>query len=222
MEGRHGGGRRSGQARGPRRRGRHRLDRAHAPRSAGALRPGRGARAASVARSRSSASCLAETVPVLLVDFEHLMGYLDEVVDACEPDEDPRDMKGWYRSKLLEDDGAIDRIQRNLRDKASACLAATQRRANPWLPRSATSNSARTRCATRHSTKRTCRSGVVPLRAHAGRCWQRAREASWPIVGAARPPRCPRNSWARLVRAMGYGLAVFLAAQHRADVRATA
>ena len=60
----------------------------------------------------------AETVPVVLVDFEHLMGYLDEVVDTCEPDGDPRDMKGWYRSKLLQDDGAIDRIQRTLRDKA--------------------------------------------------------------------------------------------------------
>lgn len=60
----------------------------------------------------------ADTVPVELVDFEHLMGYLDDVVDACEPYGDPQDMKGWYRSKLLEDDGAIDRVQRSLRDKA--------------------------------------------------------------------------------------------------------
>jgi len=50
-----------------------------------------------------------------LVDFEHLMGYLDKVVDACEPEGDPRHMKSWYRGELLRDDGAIDRILRNLR-----------------------------------------------------------------------------------------------------------
>ena len=55
---------------------------------------------------------------VELVDFEHLMGYLDEVVDACEPAGDPYNMKSWYRSELLRDDGAIDRIFRNLREKA--------------------------------------------------------------------------------------------------------
>ena len=46
------------------------------------------------------------------------MGYLDEVVDASEPAGDPHNMKGWYRSELLRDDGAIDRIFRNLREKA--------------------------------------------------------------------------------------------------------
>ena len=51
-----------------------------------------------------------------LVDMEHLTrDYLDEVVDACEPEGDPHDMKGWYRSELLRDDGAIDRIWTNLR-----------------------------------------------------------------------------------------------------------
>jgi hypothetical protein len=53
-----------------------------------------------------------------LVDFEHLNGYLEDVVDACEPPGDPADMKGWYRCELLNDDGAIDRIWRNLRRKA--------------------------------------------------------------------------------------------------------
>lgn len=52
---------------------------------------------------------------VELVDFEHLMEYLDDVVDACEPEGDPHDMKGWYRNELLRDDGAIDKIWRNLR-----------------------------------------------------------------------------------------------------------
>jgi hypothetical protein len=60
----------------------------------------------------------ADTQAVELVDFEHLMGYLEDVVDACDPD-DIRDMKGWFRGELLNDDGAIDRILRNLRWKAS-------------------------------------------------------------------------------------------------------
>jgi hypothetical protein len=38
------------------------------------------------------------------------------VVDACEPAGDPRDIKGRYRTELLSDDGAIDRIWRKLRD----------------------------------------------------------------------------------------------------------
>lgn len=52
---------------------------------------------------------------VVLVDLEHLMGYLEKVVDACEPDGDPHDWKSWYRSELLSDDRAIDRIWLKLR-----------------------------------------------------------------------------------------------------------
>ncbi len=59
------------------------------------------------------------TVPVVLVDFEHVMGYLDAVVDACEPEGDPRDWKGWYRHALLRDDAAIDTIWRKLRRLAA-------------------------------------------------------------------------------------------------------
>ena len=55
------------------------------------------------------------TIPVVLVDLEHLLGYLDEVVDACHPDGDPHDWKGWYRGRLLRDDAAIDQIWRKLR-----------------------------------------------------------------------------------------------------------
>ena len=51
---------------------------------------------------------------VELVDFEHCAGYLDNVVDACDP-EDTHDMKSWYRGVLLDDDNGIDRIQDNLR-----------------------------------------------------------------------------------------------------------
>jgi hypothetical protein len=50
-----------------------------------------------------------------LVDFEHLMGYLEDVVDACEEPGDPHNWKRWYRMELLGDDSAIDRIWRKLR-----------------------------------------------------------------------------------------------------------
>lgn len=55
---------------------------------------------------------------VELVDLEHLMEYLEDVVDACEPEGDPHDWKGWYRNELLRDDGAIDKIWRKLRGLA--------------------------------------------------------------------------------------------------------
>jgi hypothetical protein len=55
---------------------------------------------------------------VQLVDLEHLMEYLDDVVDTCEPPGDPNDWKGWYRSQLLRDDHAIDTIWRKLHDLA--------------------------------------------------------------------------------------------------------
>jgi hypothetical protein len=56
----------------------------------------------------------ADVEVVELVDFEHVARYLDNVVDACDP-EDAHDMKSWYRSVLLDDDNGIDRIQHNLR-----------------------------------------------------------------------------------------------------------
>ena len=55
-----------------------------------------------------------------LVDFEHLAKYyLDKVVETCEPKGDPNHMKDWFRGELLRDDRAIDRIWRNLRDRAT-------------------------------------------------------------------------------------------------------
>jgi hypothetical protein len=68
---------------------------------------------------RAMPEALARALPMvkprLLTDFEHLMGYLSNVVDACEPDGDPYDWKGWYRNELLRDDRAIDRIWLKLR-----------------------------------------------------------------------------------------------------------
>ena len=71
---------------------------------------------------RALPEALARTLPanttrVNLVDLEHLMGYLDKVVDACEPAGDPHNVKRWYRGELLRDDSAIDRIWRGLREK---------------------------------------------------------------------------------------------------------
>lgn len=66
-----------------------------------------------LARALPSTTTLCE-----LVDFEHLVKYyLDEVVDACEPEGDPYKMKSWYRQQLLGHDDAIDRIFRSLREK---------------------------------------------------------------------------------------------------------
>jgi hypothetical protein len=59
------------------------------------------------------------TISVELVDFEHLMGYLEDVVDACAPAGDPDDWKGWYRNALLRDDAAINHIWRRLRRLAA-------------------------------------------------------------------------------------------------------
>jgi hypothetical protein len=58
----------------------------------------------------------ANTVVRELVDFEHVAGYLDAVVDATQPAGDPHDWKAWYRYELLRDDRAIDRIWRKLRE----------------------------------------------------------------------------------------------------------
>ena len=57
----------------------------------------------------------ANTAVNQLVDFEHLIDYLDKVVDTCEPAGDPKDWKGRYRTQLLDDDSAIDRIWSKLR-----------------------------------------------------------------------------------------------------------
>lgn len=57
----------------------------------------------------------ANVKPREVTDFEHTVGYLEDVVDACEPAGDPHDWKGWYRSELLRDDAAIDRIWIKLR-----------------------------------------------------------------------------------------------------------
>jgi len=66
-----------------------------------------------------------------LVDFEHLMGYLEDVVDACEPPGDPRGLKEWYRTELLTDDGAIDRIWRKLRDLGKSLPVSARKRRKP-------------------------------------------------------------------------------------------
>lgn len=68
------------------------------------------------------ARALPTTKPVELIDFHHLLEYLDDVVDTCEPASDPSEWKGWYRGELLRDDGAIDRILAKLRRIAKTLL----------------------------------------------------------------------------------------------------
>ncbi|HWN70215.1 MAG TPA: hypothetical protein VNM90_21395 [Haliangium sp.] len=72
---------------------------------------------------RALPKALANTLPattavIEVIDFEQLMEYLEDVVDACEPAGDPHDWKGWYRNLLLQDDKAIDTIWRKLRGLA--------------------------------------------------------------------------------------------------------
>lgn len=50
-----------------------------------------------------------------VLDLIHALDYLREVVRACHPAGDPRNMGEWYRAELLRDDAAIDRILRSLR-----------------------------------------------------------------------------------------------------------
>lgn len=55
-----------------------------------------------------------------VVDLHHLMGYLGDVIAACEPAGDPNDLLGWYRDKLFANDAAIDDIFRQLRRQAKS------------------------------------------------------------------------------------------------------
>ena len=50
-----------------------------------------------------------------LTDFHHAISYLDEVVRHCEPDNDPHDIRGWYRTVLLHEEKGVDTILRHLR-----------------------------------------------------------------------------------------------------------
>jgi hypothetical protein len=76
---------------------------------------------------RALPEALARTLPANtqvreLIDFEHLMGYLDAVVDECEPTGDPENWKLAYRRELLRSDGAIDWIWKRLRRVAKTLL----------------------------------------------------------------------------------------------------
>lgn len=45
-----------------------------------------------------------------LTDIEHLMGYVEDAVDAVVPEGDPWNHKDWFRQALLRDDDGIDRF----------------------------------------------------------------------------------------------------------------
>lgn len=61
-----------------------------------------------------------------LTDIKHTMGYLEEVVDACEPEEKQQTTKAWYWSRLLRDDAAIERIVNKLRRQSKQLKTAAE------------------------------------------------------------------------------------------------
>lgn len=54
-----------------------------------------------------------------VVDLNHALDYLRDVVRQCEPGGDPNKMGEWYRDELLRDDRAVDRILRSLKRRLS-------------------------------------------------------------------------------------------------------
>jgi hypothetical protein len=121
-----------------------------------------------------------------LVDFEHLMqGYLDKVVDACEPEGDPHNIKSWYRGELLHDDDAIERIWRNLRYRAKRLPGSdtTGRKAVASALRYIRTRKAKMRYASHYAENRTIGSGGTE-----STCWtmqQRVKRPaqSWGVPG---------------------------------------
>lgn len=121
-----------------------------------------------------------------LVDFDHLVGYLDDIVDACEPAGDPSDMKGWYRSELLRDDGAIDRIWRNLRRKAKTLSrndAAVQRKAVASALSYIRKRRNKMRYATLYAAKLTIGSGATEGTCGLMQLRVKRRGQSWEVPG---------------------------------------
>lgn len=107
---------------------------------------------------------------VELVDIEHLCrDYLDKVVDACEPEGDPHHMKSWYRSELLQDDRAIERIWTNLRrlGKRLSLERVTARNAVAGALRYIRPRKHKMRYASHYSANLPIGSGATE-----GTCWQ--------------------------------------------------
>lgn len=119
----------------------------------------------------------ATKIPVVLVDFEHLMGYLDDVVDACEPAGDPRNWKGWYRSSLLTADDAIDTIWRKLRriGKALTGRGTAPRKAVAAALSYIRHRKAKMRYASHHAAKLAIGSGATE-----STCWQMQQRVKLP------------------------------------------
>jgi hypothetical protein len=114
---------------------------------------------------------------VELVDFEHLMGYLDKVVEACEPVGAQDEMKRQYRGDLLEDDGAIDRIERKLREKGKGLLGhhTAERNALAAALRYIKQRKSRMRYASHHKAKLPIGSGATE-----STCWQMQQRVKLP------------------------------------------
>jgi len=110
------------------------------------------------------------TIPVELVDFEHLMGYLEDVVDACAPPVIPT--TGRVGTATL---CSVTTRRSSTSGGGCAALPRRCRVEGPQLarrsrPRSATFVCASRRCATPRTTRRTCRSAAAPPKVAAFRC----------------------------------------------------
>lgn len=156
-----------------------------------------------------------------VVDFAHLVGYLDDVVDACEPAGDPHDMTSWYRSELLTDDRAIERIWRNLRRKAE-----TLPRAAPTAQRKAVAAALsyirkrknKMRYASLYAAKLTIGSGVTEGTCGLMQLRVKRRGQSWEPPGL----RGILNVRALVLSERWDTAWKVYAAQHRSDVRRAA
>jgi hypothetical protein len=107
---------------------------------------------------------------VQLVDLEHLMEYLEDVIDACEPEGDPHDWKGWYRACCCATTTRSTRSGASCATSPSGCRVVAPTHATPSQRHSATSGTASRRCDTPRTTLRTCLSAVARPRARVGRC----------------------------------------------------
>ncbi len=124
---------------------------------------------AALGKSFPDGTCLRE-----MIDLEHRAGYLDHVVDACEPADSPHRMKSGYRGELLQDDGAIDRVFGSLRGGAGRSCSLLGKTRLAWPPACrlplpcVTYDPAERTCAMPPIMRGSSRSGVAQPRVHVG------------------------------------------------------
>jgi len=79
-----------------------------------------GAKELRVLPDRLRTLCAANSPFYPCVDFYHATSYLDAVVQACEPEGDPHNMRLWYRQRLLNDKRASYSLVAGLQRRLAA------------------------------------------------------------------------------------------------------